>query len=97
MTTPLRGAKKTKASVLAAGAELFAYEARKDGRPVARLRGVTTENGGVTVEAEVFPVTKAPGTEAVARPFTFGSADAASRFVDEALVALEYLNCEIVT
>jgi hypothetical protein len=83
--------------VAVAGAELFTYEARKDGRPVARLRGISTENGGVTVEAEVFPVTRAPGTDGVARPFTFTSADAASRFVDEALIALEYLNCEIVT
>jgi hypothetical protein len=83
--------------VPAAGAELFAYEARKDGRPVARLRGVTTENGGVTVEAEVFPVTKAPSNGGVARPFAFSTEDAAVRFVDEALIALEYLNCEIVT
>jgi hypothetical protein len=97
VSVPLRGAKRSKASVPAAGAELFTYEARRDGRPVARLRGVTTENGGVTIEAEVFPVSRPPSKGGIARPFTFPSEDAATKFVDDALIALEYLNCEIVS
>lgn len=84
---------KTKAG--AARSELFAYEVRRDGRPVATLLGVADEDGA-TVEAEVFPVTQAPGQGAIARPFHFASAEAARRFADEALVALEYLNCEVV-
>ncbi len=78
----------------AAGREIFRYEARREGRAVAVLRGVDV-GGEVTVETEVFPVTQSPDTESVRRPFTFHSRDHARRFADDALTALEYLNCVV--
>ena len=48
------------------------------------------------VEAEIYPVGRPPGRSAGARPFSFASAEAAQRFADESLMALEYLNCELV-
>jgi hypothetical protein len=77
--------------------ELFLHRAHREGKPVVVLRGVQPPAGpGVTVEAEVYPV-DAPNPGAVLkRPYRFASADQAHRFVDEALTALEYLNCSIV-
>lgn len=74
----------------------FHYEARSDGRVVATLRGVPTGDGGLTVEADVFPVGSKPD-EGLSRPFPFASESSARRFVDEALVALEYLGCDVRT
>ena len=73
---------------------LFAHEARRNGTVVATLRGVWRPDGGVIVEASVTPVGHSPD-DAIARPFAFASAEQASRFVDEALLALEYLDCDI--
>ena len=75
---------------------LFAYEARKEGRVVALLRGLAGANGSVTVETEVYPVTGHALSEPQARPFTFPAKEQARHFVDEALLALEYLGCTIV-
>lgn len=74
---------------------LFDYEVRRDGRVVAQLRAVQSP-GGVTVETEVYPVGSRPTDTPVVRPFTFASPDQAQRFADEALTALEYLNCTVV-
>ena len=49
----------------------------------------------MTVETEVYPVGKTAG-ESISRPFEFPDADYARHFVDEALLALEYLNCQVV-
>jgi len=73
---------------------LFDYEVRRDGRVVATLQGRHSA-AGTTVETEVFPITSAPGEPGRTRPFTFDSIEHARRFADEALVALEYLNCTI--
>lgn len=74
------------------GRELFAYEARQQGRQVAVIHG-REANGGVVVETEVF----AAGTgDSVRRPFAFSSLAQAQQFVDEALTALEYLDCTII-
>ena len=74
---------------------LFAYEARKEGRTVAVLRGVAGVNGAVTVETEVFPVTAPATTDPQMRPYAFANREQAARFVDEALLALEYLGCTL--
>ena len=97
MSAPLRGAKKTpKASAaVAADGTLFTHELRRDGRPIATLRGVPAD-GGVTVETAVYPVSQPPGADPVLRPFHFSSPEVAQRFVEETLIALEYLNCEVV-
>jgi hypothetical protein len=76
--------------------ELFVYEARKEGRVVALLRGVAGANGTVTVETEVYPVTGHASTEPQKRPFSFRAVDQARHFVDETLLALEYLGCTVV-
>ena len=73
--------------------ELYAYEVRHEGRVVARLSAQASTDGSVTVETEVFPVSQ-PGTS-VPRPFQFPDADYARHFVDEAILALEYLGCEV--
>ena len=74
---------------------LFQHDVRKDGRVVASLRGVRTADG-ITVETEVYPLTHAVGDEPIPRPFSFATADQARRFVDEALVAFEYLGCAVI-
>jgi hypothetical protein len=68
-------------------------EASYDGRRIALLRCFDAE-GGTVVEAEVLP----PGaTQPVRRgPYRFGSAPEAFRFVQEALLALQYLGCRVV-
>ena len=76
------------------GETLFAHEARRNGTVVATLRGSWRPDGGVIVEASVTPIGHTPD-DAIARPFAFATAEQASRFVDEALLALEYLDCEI--
>lgn len=67
-------------------------EATREGRRVALLRcydGV----GETVVEAEVTPVR---GGDPVRRgPYRFASATEAFRFVQEALLALQYLGCEV--
>jgi hypothetical protein len=67
-------------------------EATRDGRRVALLRCYDAD--GVTlVEAEVTPVGQ---TETVQRgPYRFASAPEAFRFIQEALLALQYLGCQI--
>jgi hypothetical protein len=76
--------------------ELFAHELRRDGRPVVTLRGIVKDGGTVTVETEVWPVGSKPNREPRRRPFAFGNAEQATRFVDDALDSLEYLNCQLV-
>jgi hypothetical protein len=74
--------------------ELYSYEVRREGRVVAQLRALGAADGSVTVETEVYPVNQTPG-ESISRPFEFPDADYARHFVDEALLALEYLNCQV--
>lgn len=76
--------------------ELFAHEVRKDGRPIVMLRGIAKDGGAVIVETQVYPAGAKPDVEPRQRPFAFGSADQAARFVDDVLDSLEYLNCELV-
>ena len=76
--------------------ELYAYQVRREGRIVARLRALGAADGSVLVETEVHPVNRPAGEDGIARPFEFPDADYARRFVDEALLALEYLNCDVV-
>ncbi len=73
---------------------LWAHEARREGKVVARLEGIRQPDGGVVVEATVTPVGKGPDA-ALTRPFPFADVGHARRFVDDALESLEYLGCEI--
>ena len=74
---------------------LFAYEARKDGRTVVVIRGTQGVNDEITVETEIVPITAPPNTEPQVQPYVFTSREQAARFVDEALLALEYLGCTL--
>ena len=73
---------------------LFAYTVRRDGRTIAVLNAYKTPTG-VTVDSEVFAITKPLDEPGIKRPFSFSSVDQARRFADEAIVAFEYLNCTI--
>ncbi len=73
---------------------LFVHEVRRNGTVVAALQGVWRPDGGVIVEATVTPIGQAQG-DTITRPFAFTTVEQAARFVDEALLALEYLDCEI--
>ena len=73
---------------------LFAYTVRRDGRTIAVLNAYKTPTG-VTVDSEVFAITKPLDEPGIKRPFSFGSVDQARRFADDAIVAFEYLNCTV--
>jgi hypothetical protein len=83
------------AKATAATTELFTYEVRRSNRPLVLLRGLQDADGA-TVEAEIYPASDPPPKEAIRRPYTFSSAAHATRFADEAVLALEYLGCTIV-
>ncbi len=94
MSRAARAATAEQAPQPAPRKELYSYEVRREGRVVVQLRALGAADGTVTVETEVYPVNKAPG-EGISRPFEFPDADYARHFVDEALLALEYLNCQV--
>jgi len=73
--------------------ELFAFEARREGRTVAVLRGTTAEDGSVVVETEIYPITAPANSDPQKRELTFNTREQARRFADETVVALEYLGC----
>jgi hypothetical protein len=76
--------------------EIFAYRVNHQGRPVVVLRGLQSPGSlGLTIEAEVHPVESAARAAVLRRPYRFASRDQALRFVDEALLALEYLDCSV--
>ncbi len=76
--------------------EIFVYRAHRDGRPVVILRGMQSPgSNGLVIEAEVHPVEAGARGPVLRRPYRFTSRDQAMRFVDEALLALEYLDCSV--
>lgn len=77
--------------------EIFVYRAHREGRPLVILRGLQAPGSmGLTVEAEVHPMEAGARGPVLRRPYRFASRDQAMRFVDEALLALEYLDCSVV-
>ncbi len=77
------------------GGELFVREARKEGRTVVVLRGVPGRKTGVTVEADIYPITAPASAEPQRRPYAFPSRSDAERFAEQALLALQYLGCTV--
>ena len=70
----------------------LAREATRDGRRVALLRCYDDPDDGATiVEAEIHPTDSEP----VSRGYRFSTAPEAFRFVQEALLALQYLGCNV--
>ncbi len=74
--------------------ELFSYEARRGVKPVVQLRGFETEDGTFVVETDVYPV-GSDGEEGLRRHFPFPTSRLATRFVEDTLMALELLSCEV--
>ena len=67
-------------------------EATRDGRAVARLRcydaaGVTVVDAEVMPHGDRYPVRRGP--------YRFASASDAFRFVQETMLALQYLGCRV--
>ena len=71
----------------------FVREATHDWQRIAMLRCYDDADGTV-VEAEVFPN---GSSEAVPRgPYRFANAHEAYRFVQETMLALQYLGCSVL-
>jgi uncharacterized protein YjhX (UPF0386 family) len=88
---PAKG-KKGKAST--DGKELFHRTAKKDGRRVVILR-CFDRDGACVVECDVYPTNSLRVEPLHPGPYTFTTRDEASGFIEEALLALEYLGCDI--
>jgi hypothetical protein len=70
----------------------FVREATIDGRVVANLRCYDdADDGGTVVEAQIHPKEGTP----VSRGYRFSTAPDAFRFVQETLLALQYLGCAV--
>jgi len=76
------------------GLELSVHSARKDGREVVRLRSVDQGGAGV-IECEVYPLSGLRVEPLRPGPYRFPSRSEADAFVNEAVLALTYLGCEV--
>ena len=79
------------------GPPIIACEATKgvERERVMLLEAFEEPDGHVTVDAEVWSV-KSTRREPVRSSYRFATAALATKFVDEAMIALEYLGCEVV-
>ncbi len=67
---------------------------RKDGRPVVRLSCADYGTEWV-VAADVYPVDELSVQPRTAGPYVFETAQEARNFVEDSLVALQLLGCEV--
>jgi hypothetical protein len=67
---------------------------RKDGKPVVRLSCADYGTEWV-VAADVYPVDELSVQPRTAGPYVFGSAQEARTFVEDSLVALQLLGCDV--
>jgi hypothetical protein len=74
--------------------ELSVHSARKDGREVVRLRSVD-QGGSCVIECEVYPLSGLRVEPLRPGPYLFTSRPEADAFVNEAVLALSYLGCEV--
>jgi hypothetical protein len=77
-----------------AGLELSVHSARKDGREVVRLRSVD-QGGSCVIECEVYPLSGLRVEPLRPGPYRFTSRSEADAFVNEAVLALTYLGCDV--
>lgn len=77
-----------------AGLELSVHSARKEGREVVRLRSVD-QGGSCVIECEVYPLSGLRVEPLRPGPYRFTSRSEADAFVNEAVLALSYLGCEV--
>jgi hypothetical protein len=76
------------------GLELSVHSARKDGREVVRLRSVD-QGGACVIECEVYPLSGLRVEPLRPGPYRFPSRSEADAFVNEAVLALTYLGCDV--
>jgi hypothetical protein len=88
------GSAKAKKGKDGDGKELFHRTAKKDGRRVVIMR-CFDRDGACIVECDVYPTNSLRVEPLHPGPYTFGSRDEATGFIEEALLALEYLGCDI--
>jgi hypothetical protein len=74
--------------------ESFHRHAKKDGRRVVILRLFERDEQFV-VECDVYPTNSLRVEPLHPGPYHFGARDEAATFIEEALLALEYLGCEV--
>jgi hypothetical protein len=74
--------------------ESFHRHAKKDGRRVVILRLFERDEQFV-VECDVYPTNSLRVEPLHPGPYHFGGRDEAAAFIEEALLALEYLGCEV--
>ncbi len=79
----------------ATGHATYAYDVVHDGRLVARLVALETGGPETRVTAEIHPVHAPLGSDPQRRTYDFPTRATAQRFVDETLLALEYLGCVV--
>jgi ribosomal protein S12 methylthiotransferase accessory factor YcaO len=77
-----------------AAKESFHRHAKKDGRRVVILRLFERDEQFV-VECDVYPTNSLRVEPLHPGPYHFGSKDEAAAYIEEALLALEYLGCEV--
>ena len=99
MTEPTRnfGMLRTAAPAAAEGApdrELLVRHVRKDGQHVVTLRCVQRGDQWL-IEGDVYPLGAMRVEPLRAGPYAFATRDDAERFVDDAVLAFEYLGCEL--
>jgi hypothetical protein len=76
------------------GLELSVHSARKDGREVVRLRSVD-QGESCVIECEVYPLSGLRVEPLRPGPYRFPSRSEADAFVNEAVLALTYLGCDV--
>ena len=74
--------------------ESFHRHAKKDGRRVVILRLFERDEQFV-VECDVYPTNSLRVEPLHPGPYHFGARDEAAAFIEEALLALEYLGCDV--
>lgn len=84
----------TKKSAGKAAKESFHRHAKKDGRRVVILRLFERDDQFV-VECDVYPTNSLRVEPLHPGPYHFGARDEAAAFIEEALLALEYLGCDV--
>ena len=77
------------------GPPILAYEARKGDERVMLLEAFSEPDGQITVDAEVWSVRSDERRQPVLASYRFPTATVATKFVDEAMIALEYLGCDV--
>jgi hypothetical protein len=77
-----------------AAKESFHRHAKKDGRRVVILR-LFEHDEQFVVECDVYPTNSLRVEPLHPGPYHFGARDEAAAFIEEALLALEYLGCDV--